>query len=175
MREIELKLGELGERKIAAEDQLARVEIRSPQDGFVHQSSVHTVGGVIPAGDSIMLIVPRADRLTIEARVSPTDIDQISMGQQAMMRFSAFNQRTTPEIAGKVELISADIATDERTGISYYIARITVAPDEVARLGNVTLIPGMPVDVFINTGARTVASYITKPITDNWEYVFRNE
>src|SRR5439155_12823449 len=96
MREIEAKIGEFVERKVTAEDQLKRVEIRAPQDGTVFQLAVHTVGGVITAGDTIMLVVPNADNLIVEAKVNPQDIDQLQLGQRAMLRFSAFNQRTTP-------------------------------------------------------------------------------
>ena len=116
MREIDGKIGEFVERKVTAEDQLKRIDIRAPQDGTVFQSTVHTVGGVITAGDAIMLIVPDADNLTVEAKVNPQDIDQVQIGQTALLRFSAFNQRTTPEIYGTVTRISADTSTDQRTG-----------------------------------------------------------
>src|SRR5262249_35975399 len=101
-REIDGKIGEFIERNVTAEDQLKRIEIRAPQDGTVFQSNVHTVGGVITAGDAIMLIVPDADNLTVEAKVNPQDIDQVRIGQTALLRLSAFNQRTTPELYGKV-------------------------------------------------------------------------
>jgi HlyD family secretion protein len=114
LREIEDKIGEFVERKVAAEDQLKRVDIRAPQDGTVFQLAVHTVGGVIAAGEPIMLIVPDADNLSVEAKVNPQDIDQLQLGQKAMLRFSAFNQRTTPEIASFVKQIAADITTEHR-------------------------------------------------------------
>jgi HlyD family secretion protein len=173
LREIEAKLGEFVERKIAAEDQLKRIEIRAPHDGIVHQSTVHTVSGVITAGEAIMLIVPRADALTVEARVAPQDIDQLRLGQNAVLRFSAFNQRTTPEISGTVSRISADAVTDQRTAISYYMVRIALAPQELERLGEVSLVPGMPVEVFIQTGKRKVLSYLVKPFQDQLVRAFR--
>ena len=126
------------------------------------QLAVHTVGGVIAAGDPIMLIVPDADALTVEVKIAPQDIDQLYLGQVATLRFTAFNQRTTPEIEGKVSLISADITQDQRTGVSYYLARITPKPSEIARLGDVKLIPGMPVEAFIKTSERTMLSYLIK-------------
>ncbi len=120
MREIDAKIGEFVERKIAAEDQLQRVDIRAPQDGTVFQLTVHTVGGVITPGEAIMLIVPDADGLTVEAKVNPQDIEQVQLNQKAVLRFPAFNLATTPEIDGQVSRISADISADQRTGQSLY-------------------------------------------------------
>jgi HlyD family secretion protein len=174
-REIEGKIGEFVERKVTAEDQLKRIEIRAPQDGTVFQSTVHTVGGVITAGDAIMLIVPEADSLTVEAKVNPQDIDQVREGMPTLLRFSAFNQRTTPEIYGKVSRISADASTDQRTGQTYYTVRIALPADEVAKLGEVRIVPGMPVETFIQTGDRTMISYLTKPLHDNLMRMFREK
>src|SRR5215831_14703990 len=112
LRDIDGKIGEFVERKVTAEDQLRRTDIRAPQTGTVFQSTVHTVGGVITAGEPIMLIVPDADKLQVEAKVRPQDIDKVQFGQSAALRFSAFNMRTTPEIFGTVSQISADITTD---------------------------------------------------------------
>jgi HlyD family secretion protein len=172
-REIDGKLGEFVERKVTAEDQLKRVDIRSPQDGTVFQSTVHTVGGVITAGDPIMLIVPEADNLTVEAKVNPQDIDQVKIGQTALLRLSAFNQQSTPEIYGSVTRISADAASDQRTGLTYYTIRIAMPPAEVAKLGDVTFIPGMPVEAFVQTEERTMLSYFFKPLNDQLMRVFR--
>jgi HlyD family secretion protein len=174
-REIDGKLGEFVERKVTAEDQLKRVDIRSPQDGTVFQSSAHTVGGVITAGDPIMLIVPDADKLTVEAKVNPQDIDQVRVGQTALLRLSAFNQQTTPEINGTVTRISADAASDQRTGLTYYTIRIAMPPEEVAKIGDVTVIPGMPVEAFVQTGERTMLSYFLKPLNDQLMRVFRQQ
>src|ERR1051326_322428 len=175
LREIEAKIGEFVERKVTAEDQLKRVDIRAPQDGTVFQLAVHTVGGVIAAGDAIMLIVPNADNLIVEAKVNRQDIDQLQLGQKAMLRFSAFNQRTTPEIAGAITRISADTTTDQRTGQSYYLVRVSMPPQEVARLGEVKLLPGMPVETFIQTGERTVLSYLVKPLHDQFMRAFKEK
>jgi HlyD family secretion protein len=172
-REIDGKLGEFVERKVTAEDQLKRIDIRAPQDGTVFQSTVHTVGGVITAGDPIMLIVPEADNLTVEAKVNPQDIDQVRIGQTALLRLSAFNQQTTPEINGSETRISADAASDQRTGLTYYTIRIAMPPEEVAKLGEVTVIPGMPVEAFVQTGERTMLSYFMKPLNDQLMRVFR--
>jgi HlyD family secretion protein len=175
MRDVDAKIGEFVERKVTAEDQLRRIEIRAPQDGTVFQSAVHTVGGVISAGDAIMMIVPATDTLTVEAKVNPQDINQLQIGQKAILRFTSFNQQTTPEIDGTVSRISADIATDQRTGLSYYTIRIALPPDQVALLGDVRLVPGMPVEAFVQTGDRTVLSYLMKPLTDHANRAFREK
>jgi HlyD family secretion protein len=175
LREVDGKIGEFVERKVTAEDQLKRIEIRSPQDGTVFQSNVHTVGGVITAGDAIMMIVPDADALTVEAKVNPQDIDQLKIGQTALLRFTTFNQRTTPEIFGTVSRISADITVDQRTGASFYTIRLNMTPQQIARLGEVRLVPGMPVETFVQTGERTVMSYLVKPLFDQLSRAFREK
>ena len=169
------KVSEFVERKIATDDQLKRIDIRAPQDGIVQQLAVHTVGGVVAAGETIMLIVPDADKLMVEVKIAPQDIDQLYLGQQANLQFPAFNVRTTPEIAGKVSLISADITQDQRTGVSYYSARIKLNTSELAKLGDVKLIPGMPVIAYIKTGERTMLSYLTKPLRDQAERAFKEK
>ena len=175
MREVEGKIGEFVERKIAAADQLKRTDIRAPQAGTVFQSTVHTVGGVIPAGDPMMMIVPDAENLAVEARVNPQDIDKVQVTQPAVLRFSAFDSRTTPEIFGKVSRVSADTTLDQRTGQSYYTIRIALERDQMERLGNVRLVPGMPVDAFVQTGERTVIAYLMKPLSDQIVKAFREK
>lgn len=175
LADVDAKIAEFTERKVSAEDQLKRIDIRAPQPGTVHQSIAHTVGGVIGAGEQIMLIVPSADKLSVEARVSPQDIDQLRPGQDALLRFSAFNLRTTPEITGSVSRVSPDVTTDERAGSSYYTVRILMSAAQVARLGHVTLVPGMPVEAFIKTGDRRVISYLVKPLSDQVERAFRGD
>jgi HlyD family secretion protein len=175
LRETDSKIGEYVERKVTAEDQLKRVDIRAPQDGIVFQSTANTVGGVVTAGDQIMLVVPESDQLMVEVKVDPKDIDQVQFGQAVVLRFSAFNARTTPEINGTVSRIAADTSTDQRTGQTYYVARIAITPDEIARLGEVKLTPGMPVEAFIQTGARTMLSYLVKPLHDQLMRSFREK
>jgi HlyD family secretion protein len=175
MRETDAKIGEYIERKVAAADQLKRTDIIAPQTGTVFQSTVHTVGGVIPAAEPIMLIVPDAEKLAVEARVNPQDIDKVQVGQTAVLRFAALDTRTTPEILGKVTRVSADTATDQRTGMSYYTIRVSLERDQTARLGNVKLVPGMPVDAFVQTGERTVISYLMKPLSDQVVRAFREK
>ena len=173
LREIQGKTAELVERKVAAEDQLKRIDIRAPQDGMVHQLSVHTVGGVITASEPIMLIVPEADDLTVEAKVPPQNIDQLRLGQPATLRFAAFNQRTTPEINGTITRIGADLTQDQKTGAAFYVVRITMPAEEIARLGGLKLVPGMPVEAFVQTDSRTVMSYLVKPLHDQIVKAFR--
>jgi HlyD family secretion protein len=175
LRETNDKIGELIERKVTAEDQLRRVDIRAPQDGIVEQSTVHTVGGVITAGDTIMLIVPQTDDLQVEAKVNPQDIDKLQVGQKTLLRLSAFNQRTTPELNGFVSRVSPDVTTDQRSGQSYYTIRVSMPPEEVARLGDVKLIPGMPAEAFVQTGERTLISYLMKPLSDQLMRAFREK
>jgi HlyD family secretion protein len=175
LRETNDKIGEFVERKVTAEDQLRRVDIRAPQDGMVLQSTVHTVGGVINAGDAIMMIVPQGDALSVEARVNPQDIDKLVIGQKTLLRMSAFNQRTTPELNGEVSRVSPDTTTDQRTGQAYYTVRISLPAAEVAKLGDVRLIPGMPVEAFVQTGDRTMLAYLAKPLSDQLMRAFREK
>jgi HlyD family secretion protein len=175
LRETNDKIGEYVERKVTAEDQLRRTDIRAPQDGMVLQSTVHTVGGVITAGDAIMMIVPQTDALSVEAKVNPQDIDKLQIGQKTLLRLSAFNQRTTPELNGVVTRVSPDVTTDQRTGQSYYTIRVSMPPEEVARLGDVKIIPGMPVEAFVQTGDRTMLSYLIKPLNDQLMRAFREK
>ncbi len=173
LAEIRGKKAELTERRVAAEDQLKRIDLVAPQDGTIFQRAVHTVGGVIQAGEVLMLVVPDADELIIEAKVSPQDIDQIHAGQPAVVQFGAFNRRTTPELNGEVIGIGADITTDDKKNESYYAVRIRISDKEMARLEGLQPMAGMPVEVFIKTSPRTVVSYLTKPLREQFERAFR--
>jgi len=166
------KEAELVERSVAARDQLDRIEIRAPTSGVINQLSVHTIGGVIRAGDTIMEIVPDTDDLQIEARLQPNDIDQVRTGQKAFVRFSAFNQRLTPQLIGAVSYVSADTSHDQQTNAPYFTVRITLSEDELRRLGGLQLVAGMPAEVFMQTGSRTMMSYLLKPITDQLHRAF---
>ena len=161
------------EKEIAARQQLLRTDLRAPQAGFVHQLDVHALGAVIRPGDTVMIIVPDSEALTVEARIRPQDIDQIHVGQPAVLRLGAFNQRTTPELNGQVSVVSADVSLDTRTGGAYYTIRIKVAEEEIARLGGFKLMPGMPIEAFVQTTPRTVLSYLVRPLTDQIERSFR--
>ena len=166
LAEIRGKWSEYVEKRVAAEDQLKRVDMRAPQSGTVHQMTVHTIGGLVTPSEPAMLIVPEADQLAVEVKIQPQDIDNVRLDQAAVLRFSAFNQRTTPEIDGVVSRVSADVTSDPKTGMSYYTARIRVPEDQKERLGTARLVPGMPVETFMQLGNRSVLSYLTKPLTN---------
>ena len=166
LAEIRGKWSELVEKRVAAEDQLKRIDLRAPQSGIVHQMTVHTIGGLVTPNEPAMLIVPDADQLAVEVKIQPQDIDNVRLDQPAVLRFSAFNSRTTPEIDGIVSRVSADVTTDPKTGQSYYTARIRVPESQQQRLGSVRLVPGMPVESFMQLGDRSVLSYLVKPLSD---------
>jgi HlyD family secretion protein len=169
------KEGELVEKYIAARDQLDRIEVRAPTSGTVHQLAVHTIGGVIKAGETIMEVVPNSDELQVEAHVQPKDIDHVHTGQDSFVRLSAFNQRTTPQLTGQVSFVSPDITTDPKSGSTFYTVRIVLSEDERHRLGSAQLIPGMQAEVFVQTGSRTMLSYLMKPLTDQLRRAFVEE
>lgn len=172
---VDAKISELKDRRIAVEDRLSRTDIRSPAAGFVNELSVHTVGGVITPAERLVTIVPENAVLRIEAKLTPADIDQVSVGQQARLRFSAFNRNTTPEIPGKIAHVSPATTRDTVTGDIYYIADVQVRVEDLKMLGDRRLIPGMPVEVYIETEQRTAASYLIKPFADQVSRAFREE
>jgi HlyD family secretion protein len=166
------KEAELVERGVAARDLLDRIEIRAPTSGVIHQLAAHTIGGVIRAGDAIMEVVPDSDELQIEARLQPNDIDQVRSGQKALVRFSAFNQRVTPQLTGIVSYVSADTSHDQQTQAPYFTVRVTLPEDERRRLAGLQLVSGMPAEVFMQTGSRTMLTYLLKPLTDQLQRAF---
>ncbi|MGO6691379.1 HlyD family type I secretion periplasmic adaptor subunit [Rhizobium johnstonii] len=175
LTDVEAQIAEYEERRGTAVDQLHRLDITAPLTGRVHELSVHTVNGVIDPGQTLMLVVPENNELTVEAKVATRDIDQVHVGQSVDVRFSAFDQRTTPDVAGEITSIAPDIVKDERTGISYYPLRVKPKAESIAKLKTIKLYPGMPAEVFIKIGDRTVISYLTKPLTDQMQHVFRQE
>lgn len=166
LQEVRSRIAQLEEQKIAAEDELSRVEIRAPRSGYVHQLAQHTLGGVVAPGETLMLIVPKEDLLVVEARIQPANIDQLSPHQQATLRFPSFDQRTTPELKARLLTVSPDLTMDEASGLSYYTARLTIPEAELAKLNGKHLVPGMPVEAFLKTDDRTVLSYLVKPVSD---------
>jgi HlyD family secretion protein len=166
------KEAELSERSVAARDVLERIEMRSPASGVIHQLNAHTIGGVIRAGDAVMEVVPDSDDLQIEAKLQPNDIDQVRKGQQAFVRFSAFNQRVTPQLIGQVSYVSPDTTRDQQSGTSYFTVRIMLPEEERRRLAGLQLSSGMPAEVFMQTGSRTMLSYLFKPILDQFQRAF---
>lgn len=197
LREATSKEAELAERRIAAENQLRHIDIRAPHAGLVHQLTVHTVGGVVAQGETLMLIVPELDALVVEAKIAPQDIDHVRAGQPAFIRFTAFDQRTTPEFEAQVTRVSADLTKEPETGSAYFIARLApnrpptapvmrgkdagagVKMENGGRDGDrstagkeFTLVPGMPAEVHIRTGERTALSYFLKPLSDQFARAF---
>lgn len=173
LRETQSEIFELRERMLAAQDVLERIDIRAPRDGVVVKQRVHTVGGVIGPGEAILDLVPQREHLLIEARVRMDDIDVVHVGLPAQIRLIAYRQRWTPSVDGTVQTVSADRLQDDRTGEAFFIARIELAPDALAKLPDVTLYPGMPAEVMIQTGARTALDYMLSPITESLVRAFR--
>jgi len=176
LRQADTEASDFREQLTTASDQLRRIDVIAPVTGTVHNMTVTTVGGVVAPGQEIMQIIPADDRLIIEAQVEPADIDQIYPGQKTTVRLSAFNMRTTPEMNGLVIQSSADRIIDQVTGMPYYSVKIEIPPSELARLPeNLTLLPGMPAESFMQTDSRSVLSYILKPATDAMNHTFREE
>ncbi len=172
LRQAQSEEGELRERLIAAQDDLRRVEIKSPQSGVVHQLAIHAKGAVITPSQPIMQIVPTADTLTAEIRLSPRDVDQVETGQEVVLRFSGLNQPGTPDANGRVARVSPDLSTDQRTNATYYTVRVEVEwagwQHDYRRA-----LPGMPVEAFIKTGTQPAYLYFAKPITDQMSRAFK--
>ena len=176
-QDLEVQISGLTERRTAALDALKRSEIRAPEDGIVMGLMVHTVGGVITPGTPVMDIIPKGDALLVAARISPRDVDKVKPGQEAVIRFSAFNARVTPEAIGSVRQVSADNFVDKATGAAYFLVFIDLPPKEELDkiLRGQVLQPGMPAESFIRTGARPAISYLLKPLTDAFSRSMREE
>ncbi|MEI5681570.1 MULTISPECIES: HlyD family type I secretion periplasmic adaptor subunit [unclassified Mesorhizobium] len=171
--EVRAKLATLEEQRTAAVAKLRRIDITAPLSGYVHESNVYTVGGVIGSGEPLMLIIPESDALIVRARVGQRDVDNIHIGQEVRLRFTSLSQRVTPELMGDVTTIAPDVTTDQATGEVYYPIEITLIDGEVKKLEGIQLKPGMPVEAFIQTGMRTALSYLTKPFTEQLQHAFR--
>ena len=168
--EVEATLAELGERRLAAADALARVDIRAPATGIVHALGVHTLGGVVAPGEPPMGVVPEGETLYLEAQVPAARVDQLRPGQAARVRLHAFNPRTTPELAATVAMLAPDAAADPQTGALTYAARLILAPGASDGL---RLMAGMQADVFIATDARTPLGYLVEPVRDQFDRALR--
>jgi len=179
LRETQAKIAELQERANAAADELKRTDIRAPQAGMVYQLQVHTIGGVIGKGDTVMQIAPRADALIIEAKVTPQDIDQVAVGASVRVRIDAGNRRTTPNLEGKVTVVSPDLMHESEAtpkgeqSHQYYLARVALSEEELKSIGDLQLVPGMPVEVYIRTQDRTPLNYLLKPLREQIARTFR--
>jgi epimerase transport system membrane fusion protein len=170
LSEVQAQLYDVNQRYSATNDKVNRIQIKAPAAGRVMGMSVHNIGSVLTPGRPILDIVPQGEELVVEARVSPMDIDRVHVGLVAEVRFSSFKQAVAPKTVGTLIGLSADRITDERTGQPYYSAKIELSPESYQKLGNLELLPGMPADVLINTGERTVFQYLMQPITNAWAH-----
>ena len=173
LREMQGKIAEYTERRIAAEDQLKRIDIRSPAPGFVHQLNVHTVGGVISPAEPVMFIVPDNDTLDLEARVQPPTSTRSPSARKPPSGSTPPMPVRSPELHGTVSRISADVTNDQRTGASYYTIRVALPADEIKRLGHLRLMAGMQAEVFVQVNERTPFEYLIKPIEEQVARAFR--
>jgi len=175
LRDLQVRELELAEQRRALLEQLDRLDIRAPVSGVVYGMQVFTPRSVIRAAEPVLYLIPQDRPLVIAAQVEPIHIDQVFVGQDAIIRFSAFDSRTTPELTGTVVQVSADAFVDERTQGSYYRAEIQLAEDETAKLPEgLVMIPGMPVEAFIRTDDRTPLAYLVKPLSDYFTKAFRD-
>ncbi|MBM7044796.1 MULTISPECIES: HlyD family type I secretion periplasmic adaptor subunit [Rhizobium] len=173
LAETESKINELSEKQIEAKDALARLDIKSPLAGFVHELSVHTIGGVVSAGEVLMMVVPEKAELNVELRISPQEVDSIHVGDKAYVRISGLNRSTTPDLDAKVEMIGADLVQDTASRVSYYPVRVHLLPGEIRRLNDTQVVPGMPVEAFITTSQRTFFDYLWEPLSDRLRRAIR--
>lgn len=173
LRDIQFREIELSERRLGLEERLSRLDVRAPVSGVIYGQQVFAVQSVVQPGAPIMYIIPQDQPLLVQARVESVHIDQIRPGQEAVLRFTAFDQRRTPEVIGHVLAISADVLVDDRTGANFYEVQLLPMDEEVAKLEGQVLLPGMPVEAFIRTDDRTPISYLTKPLTDYFNRAFR--
>ncbi|CAN0420002.1 unnamed protein product, partial [Discosporangium mesarthrocarpum] len=174
LSEVQTELKDVSERINALEHIVSRTIVRAPEAGIVNGMQVHTIGGVIAPRSPIAEIVPATDELIVEASVSPNDIDRVSAGQEATIRFSTFGS-SVPTITGNVLSLSADAIADENTNAQYYLARIEVTSEGLDELGDLVLLPGMPAEVFINTGSRTFLQYLFKPFSNAMARAFNED
>lgn len=167
------ELAQLGEKRKGLEDKLNRLEIRAPSSGRVHEVAVHTVGGVIRAGDLLLSVIPDSDKLVINARIPPYQRDRVNSNMGARVRFTAFNSRNTPELLARVSWVSPDQTVISENQEPFYKIRIVLAPGEIERLDGKKIEPGMPAEVMITSEERTVISYLLKPLSDQINRAFR--
>ena len=174
LRDLQPQLVQVTEQRIAAADTLRRTDILAPYSGRVLDLSVHTVGGVISAGAPLMEIVPVGADLVVNANVRPQDIDKVHVGEGARIRLTSLNRRTTPEILGTVRVVSADRVADKDGKLSYYTVKISF-PNSLPTGIREALVPGLPAEIFIEAGAQSAITYLTKPLTDTLSKSFRDQ
>lgn len=161
--------------RASAEDEFDRSEVRASHAGVVDKLAFAAIGEVVRPAETIAEIVPQSDQLVFNGLVLPSDIDRVAVGQAARIRLSAFNQATTPEFTGKVTFVSADPITIEATGARLFRVRVALSQDDAQLPEGITLVTGMPAELFIETGSRSMLSYVTKPLIDQFARAFRND
>ncbi|MEM8970542.1 MAG: HlyD family efflux transporter periplasmic adaptor subunit [Pseudomonadota bacterium] len=175
LAELEGEYGRLSAELSRTDVNKKRLRIRAPIEGRVHGMRVHTIGGVVKPGQEVLKIVPSNAKLILEGALEPKDIDQVEKGQKVSIRLSSFNQRTTPELNGKVTSISADLVSDERRENYHYLVYIEFDENQLSRLGGRPIVPGMPASIFIQTESRTVLGYLVSPLTDQFRRAMRED
>jgi len=173
LRDLGYRELELAERRRSLVEQISRLEIRAPVSGVVQELQVTTPRSVIRAADPILYIIPQDRPLVVAARVATINVDEVHAGQEVVLRFSAFSSRTTPEIDGVLSRVSPDTLVDQATHVQYYRAEVTIPPEQIAKLKGLDLVPGMPVEVYIQTGKRSPFAYLVKPLSDYFIRAFR--
>ena len=178
LNDLDTQMAELRERRVAAEDQVRRIDLRAPVAGVVQQLAVHTIGGVVGPGEPIMVIAPSGDALHIEARIGPADYDQVHMGQAVEIKLHAFNQRSVPQMRGEVSRMAADVTRDPQAvtaagGAPFYTVRVSIPREELRRLEPFEIVAGMSADVFLQTESRSALSYLFRPVLDHLQRGFR--
>ncbi|WP_298969568.1 HlyD family type I secretion periplasmic adaptor subunit [uncultured Roseobacter sp.] len=174
LRDLQFQEVELVQRRLSTRDTLSRMDLRAPVSGVIYGSRVFALQAVVSPAEPIMYIIPQDQPMVVSARIDPIHVDQVHLGQTATLRFAAFDQRMTPELYGQVTKLSADVFTDETTGVSYYQVELIPDDTEMEKLGGQVLLPGMPVEAFIRTAERSPLNYLAKPLTDYFTRAFRD-
>ncbi len=175
LRDVGLSIKDMEQQILATQEQLKRIDIKAPIAGIVHEQSIFTIGGVIAPGGAILQIIPQGQEMEFEVNVEPQNIDEIYVGQDVSIMFSAFNARTTPQLNGTVENVSINTSVQPETGLPFYPVRVIVSQDEMDRLGDQKLVSGMPIEAFFTTQSRSPLNYLVKPLTDNLKRAAREE
>ncbi|HMO70058.1 MAG TPA: HlyD family type I secretion periplasmic adaptor subunit [Paracoccaceae bacterium] len=173
LRDLQFREVELAERRLVLTETLSRLEVRAPVGGIVYNSQIFALQSVVQPAQAIMFIVPQDQPMVIQARIEAISIDEVRPGQEASLRFAAFDQRRVPELFGAVTRIAADVSQDEATGMHYYAVEVAPWPEELDKLGDHVLLPGMPVEIFLKTGDRTALAYLVQPLTAFFDRAFR--
>ncbi len=175
LRDIGYRTLELAERRAAIRETLSRLDVRAPMSGIIYDNKIFALQSVVQAAEPMMYIIPKDLPLVVQAQVDTVHVDQVYVGQDATLNFAAFNQRTTPQIFGRVTKLSADVFTDQVTGANYYQVELVPKQSELAKIENLELLPGMPVEAFLKTDERSAFTYLVKPVTDYFNKAFREE